>query len=263
MTTSSLYPPMPGTSSPIGHGLSCPSQRETGQQSVTINEDWYKTQDAIRQLFRVRHDRAGNLPPLPGIFPDMMAPVIRQGPDGERELTMARWGMPTPPQHRKGPIDRGVTNMRNVSSLHWRQWLKPESRCLVPATSFCEPTDAPDPATGRKRWTWFALAEERPLFAFAGLWTSWRGVRRTLKNPVDGEHLLYGFLTTEPNAVVQPVHSKAMPAILTQPEEWDTWLKADTATALKLQRPLPADRLRIVALDQREGDGVARRPKAS
>ena len=44
MTTSWLYPPMPGTSSPIGHGPSCPSQREIGQQSVTINEDWYKLQ---------------------------------------------------------------------------------------------------------------------------------------------------------------------------------------------------------------------------
>src|SRR5689334_9665560 len=41
MTTSSLYRPTPGTSSPIGHGLSCPSQHEIGQQSVTINEDWY------------------------------------------------------------------------------------------------------------------------------------------------------------------------------------------------------------------------------
>src|SRR5262249_7213855 len=83
----------------------------------------------------------------------------------------------------------------------------------------------------------------------------WHGLRGTQKNPVDGEHLLYGFLTTEPNAVVQPVHSKAMPVVLTEPEEWDAWLNADASTALKLQRPLSADRLRIVALDQREGDG--------
>ena len=41
-----------------------------------------KNQDAMRQLFRVRHDRTGNLPPLPGIFPDGMAPIIRRGADG-------------------------------------------------------------------------------------------------------------------------------------------------------------------------------------
>jgi putative SOS response-associated peptidase YedK len=149
-----------------------------------------------------------------------------------------------------------VTNIRNTNSAHWRAWMKPEFRCLVPATSFCEPTDAPDPSTGRKRWTWFALAEDRPLFAFAGIWCTWRGVRGTQKNPADREHTLYGFLTTAPNDVVRPVHSKAMPVILTEPAEWDTWLEAGIGTALELQRPLPADRLNIVALDQREGDGV-------
>jgi putative SOS response-associated peptidase YedK len=75
---------------------------------------------------------------------------------------MARWGMPTPQQFRKRPIDRGGTNIRNVNSARWRAWMNPEFRCLVPATSFCKPTDWPDPATGRKQWTWFALADERP-----------------------------------------------------------------------------------------------------
>jgi putative SOS response-associated peptidase YedK len=32
---------------------------------------------------------------------------------------------------------------------------------------------------------------------------------------------LHGFLTTEPNEVLRPVHSKAMPVILTEPAEWD------------------------------------------
>jgi putative SOS response-associated peptidase YedK len=179
---------------------------------------------------------------------------------------MARWGTPTPPQFLKGPVDRSVTNIRNTNSPHWRAWMKPEFRCLVPATSFCEPTDLPDPATGRKRWTWFALGVDRPLFAFAGIWCAWRGIRGTLKNLVDGEHTLYGFLTTEPNAVVRPIHSKAMPVVLTEPAEWNAWLAADIGTALELQRPLPADRLHVVALHQREGDIEApagRAPRAS
>ena len=49
--------------------------------SVTTN------QEAIRRLFRVGRDLTGNLPPLPGIFPDYIAPVIRVAADGERELT--------------------------------------------------------------------------------------------------------------------------------------------------------------------------------
>jgi putative SOS response-associated peptidase YedK len=84
------------------------------------------------------------------------------------------------------------------------------------------------------------------------------GRRRT---PSTASIQLCGFLTTAPNDVVRPAHSKAMPAILTEPAEWEAWLEADTGTALKLQRALPADRLRVVALDQREGDGVAAAPQ--
>ena len=55
------------------------------------------TQEAIRALAGAMRDRTGNLPPLPGIFPDYAAPVVRNAEDGERELAMARWGMPSPP----------------------------------------------------------------------------------------------------------------------------------------------------------------------
>jgi hypothetical protein len=48
-----------------------------------------KGQSAIRDLFAVRHDHAGNLPPLPAVFPDQMPPIVRAGADGKRELVMA------------------------------------------------------------------------------------------------------------------------------------------------------------------------------
>ncbi len=34
--------------------------------------------------------------------------------------------------------DSGTTNIRNVSSAHWKRWLGPDNRCLVPFTSFSE-----------------------------------------------------------------------------------------------------------------------------
>ena len=71
-------------------------------------------------------------------------------------------------------------------------------------------------------------------------------------HPVDGEHELFGFLTTEANAIVAPIHPKAMPTILTTPEEIDLWLEGETIEALKLQRPLPDDVLRIVARGEKE-----------
>ena len=80
-----------------------------------------------------------------------------------------------------------------------------------------------------------ALSEDRPLFAFAGLWTPWRGVRGPKSAPVDGQHELFGFLTAEPNAVVTPIHPKAMPVILTTLAEVDLWLTADAPKALELR----------------------------
>jgi putative SOS response-associated peptidase YedK len=38
-----------------------------------------KGQAAIRDWFRASHDRTGNLPLFPGIFPDQMAPIVRNG----------------------------------------------------------------------------------------------------------------------------------------------------------------------------------------
>jgi putative SOS response-associated peptidase YedK len=135
--------------------------------SITTN------QAAIIALFRVINQSVGNLPPMPGVFPDYPAPVVRND-GGEREMVMMRWGMPPPPKLGGPP----VTNIRNTSSPHWRAWLKPENRCLVPFNSFAEYAPEPDPETKKKDVVWFALNEERPLAAFAGIWTGKGGVCR-------------------------------------------------------------------------------------
>ncbi len=65
---------------------------------------------------------------------------------------------------------------------------------------------------------------------------------------------VFAFLTTEPNAIVKPIHPKAMPVILTRPDEIETLLTAPAADAMRLQPPLPDDVLRIVARgDKRDG----------
>jgi putative SOS response-associated peptidase YedK len=121
----------------------------------------------------------GNLPPMPGVFPDYPAPVVRNA-GTDRELVMMRWGMPPPPRAGGYP----VTNIRNTSSPHWRAWLKPENRCLVPFNSFAEYTPEPNPETKKKDVVWFALNDDRPLAAFGGIWTAFNGDRGTKSKPV-------------------------------------------------------------------------------
>jgi putative SOS response-associated peptidase YedK len=66
-----------------------------------------------------------------------------------------------------------------------------------------------------------------------------------------GEHSLFAFLTTQSNDVVRPIHAKAMPVLLTKPEEWDTWFDGSVNDAIALQRPLPTELLRIVATGEK------------
>lgn len=143
--------------------------------------------------------------------------------------------------------DPGVTNIRNVSSPHWRRWLGPTSRCVFPFTFFAEPDPASKVGGGRVPNAWFAKDETKPLM----FWTPWKGVRQVRDG--EQEYELFGFLTTSSAEIVSPIHQKAMPAILTTPEEADIWLTAPWDEARHPQRPLPGNMLVIVPPQQKPG----------
>ncbi len=199
------------------------------------------TQSAIADLVNLWRDDTGNLPEMPGIYPDYPAPVITQDTGG-RVMQMMRWGMPSPAFALKGKkTDKGVTNVRNTASPHWRRWLGTGNRCVVPFSSFSEYQSVKG---GRPKPVWFAPTGSQETLFFAGIWTEWTSVR-TLK---EGEttNNLFAFLTVEPNAVVAPVHPKAMPVILRSETAIARWLEAPVEEALRLQRPFPDDGLTVV-----------------
>lgn len=223
-------------------------------------------------IVRTLNDRNNNQPPQPEIYPNYAAPIVTRLTDGGREMRDALWGMPSSKKalfdaaskradklRAKGqPVDfdhllrmepdKGTTNVRNTASAHWRPWLGPEHRCLVPFTAFSEP----DQVGGTLKPIWFALSEARPIAFFAGIWKREHICVRKIK---DGEVTcdVYGFLTTEANAEVGAYHDKAMPVILTTEAERDLWLSdAPWPQVAHLQRPLPDGTLQLVAPPSRE-----------
>lgn len=179
----------------------------------------------MRRIFGSFEGDTTNLPAFDEIYPGHQAPVLRRDGGGKLKLEMMRWGFPGPPAAGARP----VTNVRNLKSPFWRTALdRPERRCIVPVTRFCEWTAQADPETGRKAKVWFGLREEQgasPLFAFAGLWRP-------------GEEAPFmAFLTCEANTIVGAVHPKAMPVML-RPELAAQWLDSPRDDACALARPL-------------------------
>ena len=194
--------------------------------------------------------RFDNLPT--DIYPDKPGVVIVQKGDG-LDVTSMRWGFPKNTDA-DGNIEKGatwVTNARHVMNKsgpapYWAEWTGPEYRCLVPATSFFEP-DQRTVGTGAFREAEFGRADGLP-FMFAGMWRPWTGTRGTKKEPIEGDHELYTFLTTAPNDMVRPFHKLAMPVMLMNPEQAEFWLNEPIEDAIPaLQKPLPVEQLKVIS----------------
>lgn len=168
------------------------------------------------------------------IWPRSAAPVLRLI-EGEIAIDVMRWGFPTTvPGKREGSrVKRDVTNVRHLDKPFWKSTLtQPEHRCLVPFSSFAEPRGIKDPTTGRPGEYWFSV-KTAPIAAFAGIW----------RPSTEGN--AFGFLTCEPNALVAPLHPKAMPVIL-DPGDYGRWLTTGYADACSMATPFPSQLMDVV-----------------
>src|SRR5262245_29440827 len=194
---------------------------------------------ALARKFMLTDNRMASFEALPAIFPGHMAPIIKQSADGERELVLRSWGFVL---LRDGYAPKRVTNTRDdkVGIKFWKKSFE-ERRCLVPATAFCEP-DEGKPA----RWHWFALkgSKKRPLFAFAGIYRQWNGPIKKDGANVDLE--VFSFMTTLPNALTETINHERSPVLLTEQDQFATWLTGTPNEAFSLIETSDPERMQIV-----------------
>lgn len=194
---------------------------------------------AVLRLFKVSDNRAEQFDCLPAIFPGYKAPVVRKADDGVRELSLMNWGFLL---LQPGRAPKRVTNTRDdkVQTSFWRPSIE-QRRCLVPVSSYCEP-NGQSPCT----WHWFAIngEHERPLFAFPGIWRSYKGPIK--KDGPNVEQNVFSFMTTLPNALTASINHERMPVLLAAEAEHEQWLSGTPAEALNLIRSFDAAQMRIV-----------------
>lgn len=129
-----------------------------------------------------------------------------------------------------------MTNVRNLALPQWRRLAeRPENRCVVPLTEFCEFTpDKHDLGDGKpplKGEMWFSVIDQ-PVFAVAGFWQATESGNG------------FAMVTCDANSLVEPIHAKAMVTIL-EPNDVDVWLRGSYDEVRSLQRPFDPARMTV------------------
>lgn len=117
-------------------------------------------------------------------------------------------------------------------------------RCLILADGFYE-WQKPPGNSKQPKTPYFIHLEGHAPFGMAGLWEIWQ-------SPDGSEIRSCTIITTEPNALIAPLHSR-MPVILPR-AAWQTWLnpaEQHPETLAPLLRPYPAGQMHAYPVSQR------------
>ena len=135
-----------------------------------------------------------------------------------RALSFMKWGLV--PSWAKDPkIGNRMINARSETAAEkpsFRTAFK-RRRCLIPADGYYEWSKR-----DKKKVPMYIQHSERDLFAFAGLWESWKRPDGTWLNSCT-------ILTTEANETIRPVHHRM--TVIIEPEDYELWLAPRELTA--------------------------------
>jgi putative SOS response-associated peptidase YedK len=180
-----------------------------------------------------------NWSPRYNIAPTQPVPVIRQNPkEPIRQLALMRWGL-IPSWAKDASGAAMMINARSETANSKPAYREPLKfrRCLIPADGFYEWQ-----RTGKSKQPYCFEVNDGQLFAFAGIWDSW-------KDPSGSWIRTCSILTTTANSMTSPVHNR-MPVILA-PDSYARWLDPRRADASELLKPWDPQRMRCYPVGAR------------
>lgn len=190
------------------------------------------------------------IPVDPNVAPSQELPVIVEA-DGTRQVLRMRWGLIPRWSKPSGGEHYATINARAETVATKPSYRGPflRRRCLVPASGFFEWRK-----DGNRLTPYHIHLTHEPLFAFAGLYDTWKDA--------DGiPHRTFAIITTRPNGLVAPIHDR-MPAILQRADE-AIWLDPDLhdpAVLTPLLEPYPSADMEAYAVSTRVNNPSVKDP---
>lgn len=171
------------------------------------------------------------------ISPVQSVPVVVLR-DGKNEMEFMKWGFIPEGAPNANSVFRYKTfNARSEGIFNKPTWQTAirSTRCLIPANGFYEWKKT---ASGKQPF--YIHPKDQPLFAFAGIYSSWT-------DPDGIEWSTCSIITTASGATSDMTPSR-LPIILHPDDEAD-WLNPDISdinTLYKIMRPYDADQLEVI-----------------
>ncbi len=176
----------------------------------------------------------GDIPPSYNIAPSQPIPVVPN--DGKNRLTFYKWGLVPSWADDENFGEYNLINARAETLAEKSSFKAPfrRRRCLVFSDGFYEWKKSP--STGGKNPYYVRMKDKSP-FAYAGLWDRWQ-------SPYGDELLSACIITTQPNSLLKPIHSR-MPVILPR-EVYEDWLhpgEKDPDQLSPYLQPYPSEKM--------------------
>lgn len=184
-----------------------------------------------------------------------VATILQDRRERKRKFRTMRWGL-IPYWAENASFGANTINAVSETAAEKPAFREPlrRRRCLIAADGFYEWKK-----TGSHKQAYHIGMADDALFAFAGLWDTWKAGDGS--NGSDGNVIVScTILTTEANALLKAIHHR-MPVIL-KPEDYDRWLDPGMTTPSRvadLLRPFDARLMRVypvaATVNRVENDG--------